>query len=172
MQRLRLHHTVHLGSHRHIPLNGVSARSNAIHYYARRSVVERQQSAEPPALSGRCQDLSPCSKALGWPRDQWSCRRQGCPSQLRSPACRPRGRGQLRRRYWIAMYGVCVSWSCAPSRRTRPRSCSTATGGQHGSRPARCERTASAQSASPVCGGSRPAAVADLDRPARVRARP
>jgi hypothetical protein len=40
MQRLRFEEpkqrTVHLGSHRHIGLNGVSARSNAIHYYARR----------------------------------------------------------------------------------------------------------------------------------------
>ena len=30
-------------------------------YYAHQPVVERQRSAEPPALSGRRQDLSPCS---------------------------------------------------------------------------------------------------------------
>jgi hypothetical protein len=30
-------------------------------------VAEREQSVESPALSGRCQDISPCSKALGWP---------------------------------------------------------------------------------------------------------
>ena len=32
---------------------------------ARQPVVERQQSMKSPALSGRCRDLSPCSKALG-----------------------------------------------------------------------------------------------------------
>jgi hypothetical protein len=36
--------------------------------HAREPVVEREQSVESPTLSGRRQDLSPCSTALGWPR--------------------------------------------------------------------------------------------------------
>lgn len=39
-----------------------------IHYCARSPVVERQQSTEPQALSAHCQDFSPCSVAVGWPR--------------------------------------------------------------------------------------------------------
>ncbi len=56
--------------------SSASARSNATHYHTRQLVVERQQSAEPPALSGRCEDLSPCWKAPRRPRVRRSCQRQ------------------------------------------------------------------------------------------------
>jgi hypothetical protein len=52
-----------------------SARSNTAPSYARQPVVERRKSMESPALSGGRQDLSPCSKVLGWPRVLWSIQR-------------------------------------------------------------------------------------------------